>query len=402
MPKNIRDKSKNYIKTLLILLGFSFALVILLVVSIKDNALAAGINLSVSPATSTVVNGQTFTANIVLDTAGVNIDGVDVYSLHYNPAILQIQDANNSLAGVQITPGTLLPLTLANSVNTSNGTMQFSQVTAGGSTFAGAGVLASISFKAIANGTSAITIDFSPTGGIADSNVAGGGIDKLGSVTNASYTVTAPPISSTKFSIGNTVQTTTTVNVRQTASATGTLLGTQTTGVQGTVVAGPTYADGFHWWQVNYNSGVDGWSAEDFLVKVTTPTPTPAGTVNVSTLTQLQNAINSLTSVQTISIAAGTYNLINSLYIPQNISNVTIKGATGNRDTVIIKGPGMNNSAVAFGFWADNINGLTFADMTIRDINQHAIIANGGVDNVIYRNLRIVDIGDQFLKNNPG
>src|SRR3989344_5196547 len=277
MHKNIRDKSKNYIKTLSILLGLSFVLAGLSIVSIRNTtALAAGINLSVSPATSTVVNGQTFTANIVLDTAGVNIDGVDVYSLHYNPAILQIQDANNSLAGVQITPGTLLPLTLANSVNASNGTVQFSQVTAGGSTFTGAGVLASISFKAILNGTSAVTIDFFPTGGIADSNVAGGGIDKLGSVTNASYTVAAAPTPSTKFSIGNTVQTTTTVNVRQTASATGTLLGTQTTGVQGTVVAGPTYADGFHWWQINYNTGADGWSAEDFLVKVIAPTPTPS------------------------------------------------------------------------------------------------------------------------------
>ena len=39
--------------------------------------------------------------------------------------------------------------------------------------------------------------------------------------------------------------------------------------------------------------------------------------------------------------------------------------------------------------------------MTIRDFNQHAIIANGGVDSPIYRNLHIIDIGDQFLKNNP-
>jgi len=90
-----------------------------------------------------------------------------------------------------------------------------------------------------------------------------------------------------------------------------------------------------------------------------------------------------------------------TLYLPQNISNVTIKGASGNREAVIIKGPGMSNSTVPFGFWLDNVAGATFQDMTIRDFNQHAIIANGGVDSPIYRNLHIIDIGDQFLKNNP-
>jgi hypothetical protein len=68
---------------------------------------------------------------------------------------------------------------------------------------------------------------------------------------------------------------------------------------------------------------------------------------------------------------------------------------------VIIKGPGMSNTSVSFGFWADNINGIIFQDMTIRDIYQHAIILNGSVDNPVFRNLHIVDIGDQFLKNNP-
>jgi hypothetical protein len=61
----------------------------------------------------------------------------------------------------------------------------------------------------------------------------------------------------------------------------------------------------------------------------------------------------------------------------------------------------MTNSTVPFGFWADNINGITFQDMTIRDFYQHAIILNGNVSSPIFRNLHIVDIGDQFLKNNP-
>ena len=151
---------------------------------------SAGTSLSISPATKTVASGQTFTANILLDTAGIAIDGVDIFSLHYNPLILQIQDADNSTAGVQITPGALLSQTLVNTVNNNNGTVQFSQVTTASTTFNGAGTLATITFKAIASGTSAVTIDFSP-GSTSDSNVAGGGVERLTSVSNASFVVTS-------------------------------------------------------------------------------------------------------------------------------------------------------------------------------------------------------------------
>ena len=124
-------------------------------------------------------------------------------------------------------------------------------------------------------------------------------------------------------------------------------------------------------------------------------------TVNVTSVSQLQTAISNLTSNTTILLADGTYNVTGTMFLPQNISSITIKGASGNRDAVIVKGPGMGNNTIPFGFWADNIRGVTFQDMTIRDFNQHAIILNGGVDNPIFRNLHILDIGDQFLKNNP-
>ena len=70
-----------------------------------------------------------------------------------------------------------------------------------------------------------------------------------------------------KFILNDRVQTTANLNVRATASASGTLLGTQTTGALGTVIGGPTIADGFTWWNINYDTGADGWSAEDFLTK---------------------------------------------------------------------------------------------------------------------------------------
>lgn len=87
---------------------------------------------------------------------------------------------------------------------------------------------------------------------------------------DSSATSTPPPPASTKFSIGDRVQVSSEpLSVRSTSSTSGTLLGTQATGELGTVVAGATAADGFNWWQINYDTGVDGWSAEDFLVKIT-------------------------------------------------------------------------------------------------------------------------------------
>ncbi|MDO8520546.1 MAG: SH3 domain-containing protein [bacterium] len=78
---------------------------------------------------------------------------------------------------------------------------------------------------------------------------------------------------STKFAIDDRAETTATVNVRSTPSTSGVLLGTQATGAQGTVVGGPTAANGYDWWQVNYDDAPDGWSVENFLQKQTTPPP---------------------------------------------------------------------------------------------------------------------------------
>lgn len=85
-------------------------------------------------------------------------------------------------------------------------------------------------------------------------------------------TANRPPLTqscaaSTKFAIGDRVQTTQNLNVRAVVSLTGTLLGVQTQGSLGTVVGGPTFAESYWWWQINYDAGADGWSIEDHLEK---------------------------------------------------------------------------------------------------------------------------------------
>ena len=74
-----------------------------------------------------------------------------------------------------------------------------------------------------------------------------------------------PSPSSVKFAIGTRVQVVnTTINVRE--SPGGTLLGTQRVGSLGTVLAGPTVTpNGVVWYQIDYDSGVDGWSGQDNL-----------------------------------------------------------------------------------------------------------------------------------------
>lgn len=91
----------------------------------------------------------------------------------------------------------------------------------------------------------------------------------------------------TKFVAGNRVVTTDRLSVR--SGTWGRRLGSQPAGTQGTVLAGPSYSKGYYWYKINYDSGVDGWSVQDYLALVTpnptptpTPTPTPAGTPSLS------------------------------------------------------------------------------------------------------------------------
>jgi hypothetical protein len=74
--------------------------------------------------------------------------------------------------------------------------------------------------------------------------------------------------------IGENVKTTTTVNVRATGG--GTLLGTQAAGNTGVVVDGPTYSNNVIWWKMDYATGVDGWSGDDYLVENAFATPVDA------------------------------------------------------------------------------------------------------------------------------
>jgi hypothetical protein len=73
---------------------------------------------------------------------------------------------------------------------------------------------------------------------------------------------------------GDRVQANATLNVRPSAGSS-TSLGTQSTGAQGTITGGPQTASfqgsSYVWWQVNWDSGPDGWSVAGGLTQVVSP-----------------------------------------------------------------------------------------------------------------------------------
>jgi peptidoglycan hydrolase-like protein with peptidoglycan-binding domain len=146
--------------------------------------------LSLSPASGTHTVGTTFTVNILLDTDGSGIDGVDINQLNFNPNLLEVVDADTDAGGIQIDSGDLMTLTSVNSVDTNAGTITFSQLTGGGSTYSNTGpeILATITFRVKASGSNTVMFDFTP-GSTADTNVAADGADILTNVGNGTYTL---------------------------------------------------------------------------------------------------------------------------------------------------------------------------------------------------------------------
>jgi hypothetical protein len=155
-----------------------------------------------------------------------------------------------------------------------------------------------------------------------------------------------------------------------------------------------------------------GRAAEAAAARPAPPLPAPTGTVvTVSTESQLQAAVSALKSNTTIVIAAGTYTLTGTLYVNGTFTNVGLRGATGNADDVVLAGPGMTSCnqgagvgacALPFGIWVGgNVQGITIANLTVRDLPFSPINLNAGTQTPHIYNVRLVNAGQQFLKSDP-
>ena len=128
------------------------------------------------------------------------------------------------------------------------------------------------------------------------------------------------------------------------------------------------------------------------------PLDPPGGaTVTVSTEAELRNQAQNAAPGTTILVATGTYNLQDAVWVQHD--NVTIRGATGNRDDVILDGGGMltwsHTHVIAI-----NADDVTIANLTIRNGDEHGVSVQGSDRPTLY-NLHILDSGYQLVKVNP-
>ncbi len=123
------------------------------------------------------------------------------------------------------------------------------------------------------------------------------------------------------------------------------------------------------------------------------------GAPTVSTVTELQNAVNSAVSGDTILIADGAYNL-DGVYLRFAVSNVTLRSASGNRENVILDGNYATTEIIQI--VASNV---TIADLTLREAYYHPIHVmsseSGDTTGTRIYNVHIVDPGEQAIKINP-
>jgi hypothetical protein len=133
----------------------------------------------------------------------------------------------------------------------------------------------------------------------------------------------------------------------------------------------------------------------------------PKGTVvRVRTEAELQDAVRKLQSGTTILIEPGSYRLTNTLVIRGGVKNVAIRGASDDRNRVVLKGPGMRQKDFGNVPHCIMVSGATdvlIANLSLGDVWFHPITLQGqeGCKRVRVYNVRLFDAGEQFIKANP-
>jgi hypothetical protein len=130
------------------------------------------------------------------------------------------------------------------------------------------------------------------------------------------------------------------------------------------------------------------------------PLPPPTGTVvTVATVAELESAVASLSSNTTILVQPGTYPLNAQLFVT-GVSNVAIRGATDDRNDVVIVGNGMNVPGVPFGIEVGAAQDVLIANLSIGEVQYSPLQLHGemGCERVHIYNVRVFDAGEQFIK----
>ena len=138
----------------------------------------------------------------------------------------------------------------------------------------------------------------------------------------------------------------------------------------------------------------------DESVDLCPPLDAPSGvTVLVSSVLELETAVNTANTGDSILIADGIYNL-DGVYLRFATPGVTLRSASGHREEVILEGNYITTEIIQI--VASNV---TIADLTLRAAYTHPIHVmssdSGDTTGTLIYNLHIVDPGEQAIKINP-
>ncbi len=130
------------------------------------------------------------------------------------------------------------------------------------------------------------------------------------------------------------------------------------------------------------------------------PLEPPSGpTVTVSSVTELESAVNNAASGETILVADGTYDL-KGVYLRFAVPNVTLRSVSGHRENVILDGDYVTTEIIQI-----VASDVTIADLTLREAYYHPIhvmsTPSSDTTGTFIYNVHIVDPGEQAIKINP-
>ncbi len=138
------------------------------------------------------------------------------------------------------------------------------------------------------------------------------------------------------------------------------------------------------------------------------PDPLVYTIITVSTAQELVDAAWNLQDDQAIIIAPGTYDLTTAVVLGTFsgplLSNVQIRGQTGDPADVQLQGAGMVNPSVLFGIRIYGATGVVIADLSVSQTYYHTVEVLGsfGAGDIQFYHCNFSDSGQQLVKINSG
>ena len=142
-------------------------------------------------------------------------------------------------------------------------------------------------------------------------------------------------------------------------------------------------------------------SAEGACTRCGWEPPKTRRNIPVDGVAALKSVLKSAPPGTTILLKDGIYRIDSTLHIMAR--GVVLRGQSGNRSKVIIRGEGMNERKVGVAISID-ASDVVVADLTVGSVGFHGVQVRGevGVSDIVVHNIHIVDTGQQLLKGSTG